>query len=152
MNPEAISPVLILLIGAVMALVIGIFLPRRHQIWNALLAVMVLAGAGVAAAAKLGAPPGLVFDDSFAVDGTMLWTTLALLLAGFFCVLLSVPTFRFDAREAEYYALLLFSLLGAVMLAGANDVMEIVLGVLLTSVLRHGGLPARRAPGAGGRT
>src|SRR5919106_2565465 len=134
MQPLAISFVLILLLGAVLALVIGIFLPRRLQTWNALLAGLVLVIAGVAALLKLGAPPGLVFDDSYAVDGPALWTVLALIATGLLCIGLSVPVFRNDAREAEFYALLLFSLLGAVMLAGANDIMEILLGVLLTSV------------------
>lgn len=134
MQPLAISFVLILLLGAVVALVVGIFLPRRLQTWNALLASVVLVLAGAAAAVKLGAPPGLVFDDSYAVDRAGLWTVLALLAASLLCIGLSVPVFRNDAREAEFYALLLFALLGAVMLAGANDVMEILLGVLLTSV------------------
>jgi NADH-quinone oxidoreductase subunit N len=134
MQPLAISFVLILLVGAVLALVVGIFLPRRLQTWNALLAALVLVGAAVAAALKLAAPPGLVFDDSYAVDAPALWAILALLASGLLCTALLVPAFRNDAREAELYALLLFSLLGAIMLAGANDVMEILLGVLLTSV------------------
>jgi NADH-quinone oxidoreductase subunit N len=134
MQPLAISFVLILLLGAVIALVVGIFLPRRMQTWISLLAAVVLVSAGAAAAFKLGAPPGLVFDDSFAVDAPTLWTVLALVATGLLCIGLSVPAFRNDAREAEFYALLLFSLLGAIMLAGANDVMEILLGVLLTSV------------------
>ena len=134
MQPLAISFVLVLLVGTVLALVVGIFLPRRRQIWNAGFAILVLAIAAAAAAAKLETPPDLVFDRSFAVDAPALWTTLAILAAGGLAVLLSAPVFRNDAREAEYYVLLLFSLLGAVMLAGANDVMEIVLGVLLTSV------------------
>jgi NADH:ubiquinone oxidoreductase subunit 2 (subunit N) len=134
MQPFAISFVLIVLLGAVVALVVGILLPRRLQTWNALLAGMVLVIAGTAAALKLGAPPGLVFDQSYAVDAPALWAVLALLATGLLCIGLSVPAFRNDAREAEFYALLLFTLLGAIMLAGANDVMEILLGVLLTSV------------------
>jgi NADH-quinone oxidoreductase subunit N len=58
----------------------------------------------------------------------------ALAATGPMCIGLSAPAFRNDAREAEFYALLLFALLGAIVLAGAGDVMEILLGVLLTSV------------------
>lgn len=134
MQLGAVNFVLILLVGAVLALVVGIFLPRRQQVWNAGFALLVLAVTAAAAAWHLPAPPGLVFDASFAVDRSGLWTTLAVIAAGALAVLLSIPAFRGDAREAEYYVLLLFSLLGAVMLAGAHDVMEIVLGVLLTSV------------------
>jgi NADH-quinone oxidoreductase subunit N len=130
----AISPILLLLLGAIAALVIGIFLPRRRQTWIAVLAVLCLSAAAAAAALKLGHPPGLVFEASYVVDGPMLWTLLALLAAGFLTIALAAPVFKHDAREAEFYVLLLFSLLGAVMLAGANDVMEILLGVLLTSI------------------
>lgn len=134
MQPAAIDFVLILLVGAVVALVVGILLSRRRQIWIAAATLVVLAAAAAAAALHLTAPPGLVFDRSFNVDTPTLWTTLAIMTAGALVVLISAPVFRGDAREAEYYVLLLFSLLGAVMLAGAHDVMEIVLGVLLTSV------------------
>lgn len=145
MQPFAISFVLILLVGTVVALVVGIFLPRRRQIWIAGFTIVVLAAAGGGAALKLGAPPGLVFDASFAVDRPALWTTLAILAAGALTVLMSAPVFRNDAREAEYYVLLLFSLLGAVMLAGAHDSMGIVLGVLLTSVGSYALVAYRRA-------
>ena len=134
MQPSAISFVLILLVGAVMALVVGIFLPRRRQTWIAGFTVLVLVAAAGAAAMKMGGPPGPVFEQTFVVDLPLLWTVLAISAAGLLVVILSVPPFRNDAREAEYYVLLLFSLLGAVMLAGAGDLMEILLGVLLTSV------------------
>ena len=94
MQPGAISFVLILLLGAVVALVVGIFLPRRRQTWNALLAGAVLVVAGAAAALKLGAPPGLVFDQSYAVDGPALWTVLALVATGLLCIALALPAFR----------------------------------------------------------
>lgn len=140
----AISPILILLLGAVAALVIGIFLPRAKQWWNAVLCVLVLAAAGIAAVPKLAAPPGLVFDGSYAMDGPALWTLLILLAGTALVAGLALPTFRRDAREAEFYALMLFALLGAVMLAGAHDVMEILLGVLLASVGSYAMVAYRR--------
>ena len=48
-------------------------------------------------------------------------------------VLLSVEWMDGEPREGEYYSLLLMSALGAVVLAGAADLMELVLGVLLSS-------------------
>lgn len=130
----AIVPILVLRVGAVLALVIGIFLPRERQTYNAAGVALIVLLAGGFAARDLAAPPGLVFHASFAADRPLLWTTLVILAAVLLVIALSVPVFRRDRREAEYYVLLLFSALGAIMLAGAHDVMEIVLGVLLSSV------------------
>ena len=55
------------------------------------------------------------------------WSTTAL------AVLLSYEWFATDPRRGELYSLLLLSALGAVLLAGATDLMEMVLGVLLSS-------------------
>lgn len=42
-----------------------------------------------------------------------------------------------DRRHAEYYALMLFALLGVIMMASASDTMELVVGVLLSSVASY---------------
>lgn len=145
MQPLAISPLLLLLAGAVIALVTGIFLPRRRQVWIAVFAIAAMAVSALLAGWKLPAPPGWVFHRSFAVDLPFLTTWLVLMAAGAGCVLLSIPVFRRDAREAEYYVLMMFSLLGAGALAGAHDIMEIVLGVLLTAVPSYAMVAWRRA-------
>ena len=49
-------------------------------------------------------------------------------------LLLSVEWFRTDPRRGEYPAILLFSAAGAMVLAGAADTMELVVGMLLVSV------------------
>ena len=48
-------------------------------------------------------------------------------------IALSVPWFRSDRRSGEYYTLLLFSALGAVLLAGATDLKQFVASMLLSS-------------------
>lgn len=133
MRLDLISPLLILLAGAVLTLLVGIFLPRDKQRWNAGLALLVLAGAA-AAALNLRGTHTLVFDGSFVVDEATIWTQLLLLAAGAVTILLALPVFRNDAREGEFYSLLLFTVIGTVVLAGAADMMEIVLGVLLSSI------------------
>jgi NADH-quinone oxidoreductase subunit N len=134
MRLDLIIPLLILLGGAVLVLVIGIFLPRQRQTWSAGLAGAVIIAAVMASVTQFAQPAVLVFGGSYAADYPALWTQLVLLLGAFLCLILSIPAFNNDAREGEYYALLLFNLLGAMLLAAAADVMEIVLGVLLTSV------------------
>lgn len=145
MQISALIAVLILLAGAIVTLVVGIFLPRHRQYFSAWLALAFLAATAGAILFQIHDPPGLVFEDSFAVDGPMLWTSLVLVVTAGLVAVLSLPVFRNDARETEYYALLLFAVLGTVMLAGAGDVMEIVLGVLLTSVASYALVAYRRS-------
>ena len=134
MRLDLIIPILIVLGGAVLTLVIGIFLPRHRQTWNAWLAGAFIVAAAVAVAIQLTGPAALAFSGSYAADGPALWTQLVLLAGALLSIVLSVPVFKNDAREGEYYALLLFALLGTMVLVSAADVMEILLGVLLTSV------------------
>jgi hypothetical protein len=44
---------------------------------------------------------------------------------------LSVPWFRTDPRHGEYYTLILYGALGAVLLAGATDLKEFVVAMIL---------------------
>ncbi|MEK8089142.1 NADH-quinone oxidoreductase subunit N [Thermithiobacillus plumbiphilus] len=133
MRLDLISPLLILLVGAVLTLLVGIFLPRDKQRWNAGLALLVLGAAGVAALTLRGTH-ALIFDGSFVVDEATVWTQLMLFATAAASILLAIPVFRNDAREGEFYSLLLFTVIGTVVLAGAADMMEIVLGVLLSSI------------------
>lgn len=128
-----ISPLLLITGGAVLSLIVGIFLPRRRQGLNALLTLGILALAS-AAALHLRGTQALVFAGTYAVDALSLWTGVLICLAGALTTLLAWPVFRGDAREAEFYSLLLFSIGGALVLAGAMDLMEMLLGILLSSI------------------
>ena len=135
MRLDLIIPILILLVGAVATLVIGIFLPRERQTLNAWLALGVMGLAAGAVFWQLASrAPQMAFSGSFAADTPALWTLLIVLLGAAGTAVLAMPVFRNDAREAEFYTLLLFATLGGALLAGAADVMEILLGVLLISV------------------
>ncbi|MEO8227420.1 MAG: NADH-quinone oxidoreductase subunit N [Gemmatimonadota bacterium] len=129
-----VLPELALLVGAVGVLLFALFAPRRRQAWAAGLATVAVV---VAAGLTLALPGGrqwLTFHDTYAVDGAAVAAKLIVLGATVIVIALSVDWFREDPRHGEYYALLLLSSLGAVLLAGATDLMELVLGVLLSSV------------------
>ena len=146
MRLDLIIPLLTLLSGAILTLVIGIFLPRRRQTACAWLAAGVMTFALIAAVFQaLRIAPQTVFDGSFAADRPLLWTLAIMLVAALAGLLLAVPVFRHDAREAEFYVMLLFALTGVTVLAGAADLMEILLGVLLTSVASYALVAWRRA-------
>ena len=149
MRPLALLPEMLLAGGALAALVGGSFVPRQRQWIIRLLTVGLLVGTIVAAAVQLGAPATSAFDDSFAVDTA---TGVARILAatGTLLVLaIAADEISGTARESETYALLLFATTGTVLLAGANDLLALAVGFLLTSIPLYGliGL-ARTAGGA----
>lgn len=128
-----IVPELVLLGGGVLILLYALFTPRRWQSGAAVIALGVLAGAGWLTIVRLAGPQTLTFFDTYAVDGVALWAKLLIIGITLVTVALSVEWFRTDARHGEYYTLLLFSALGAVLLAGAADLMELILATLLSS-------------------
>ena len=75
-----------------------------------------------------------VFSGTFRVDLLSEWAKLALLPATALCAVLAHPEIRGTEREGTVHALFSFTALGALVLAGAGDVMFLVLGVLLSSL------------------
>ncbi|GMQ84947.1 MAG: NADH-quinone oxidoreductase subunit N [Acidimicrobiia bacterium] len=129
-----ILPALILAGGAIMLIFYVMFVSRALQVWSALGATVVLAFAGFASGWYLSHAPGITFFGTFAADRTWLWGTLIILIVTVLTVALSVEWFQSDSRHGEYYVLLLLSGLGAVLLAGAVDLMELIVAMLLSSV------------------
>lgn len=110
------------------------FLPRRLQSVGALLALFGLATAFALCVVQLGTPPRLAFSGVWAIDAASIWARLLILAATFLVVLASPGWFRDDRRHGEYYAILLLSTLGAMALAAATDMLQLVMGVLLSSI------------------
>lgn len=129
-----VLPELALLGGSVVVLLYALFAPRRLQSGAAVLAVATLVVTAWLTLAVSGPDQRLTFAATYAVDGTAVAAKLIVLGITGIVVVLSVEWFANDPRHGEYYALLLLSALGAVMLAAAADLMELVLGVLLSSV------------------
>jgi NADH-quinone oxidoreductase subunit N len=128
-----IVPELILLVGAVCVLLYTLFTSERVQWIAAPIALIIVLAAGIAAASMLGGVQRLTFSSTYAVDAAAVWGKLVVLVVAALTFGLSIEWFRSDPRHGEYYTLLLFSTLGAVILAGAADLMELTLGVLLSS-------------------
>lgn len=128
-----VLPELLLIGGGALILVFALFAPRTSQSWAAALALATIAGAAALIAARMGTPPAATFFGTYALDGVAAWGQLIVLGVTAAVVGLSVPWFREDPRHGEYYTLLLYSALGAVLLAGALDLMELVLALLMSS-------------------
>jgi len=129
----SIVPELVVVIGAVVILVAALLLPRRRQGWCAGLAAATLVATAAAGVPMLRGPQTFTFFDTYAADDTAVWAKLIVVVVTLAVVGLSVEWFHADPRHGEYYALLLFSALGAMVLAAAADLMELILGVLLSS-------------------
>lgn len=128
-----VLPELLLIGGGALVLVFALFAPRRSQSWAAILTLVTIAGAATLIGFRLGTPQAATFFGTYALDGAAAWGQLIVLGVTAAVVGLSVPWFREDPRHGEYYTLLLYSALGAVLLAGALDLMELVLALLMSS-------------------
>jgi NADH-quinone oxidoreductase subunit N len=132
-----IVPELILLGGGIVGLLFALFAPRRAQIGAALFALLTSVASGATTVAMFDGGQSPTFFDTYSTDDVALWAKLIILAATTAVIALSIPWFARDPRHGEYYTLLLFSSLGAVLLAGATDLMEIVMAIVLSSATSY---------------
>ncbi|MFI6523320.1 NADH-quinone oxidoreductase subunit N [Streptomyces uncialis] len=133
-NPLDLLPEALLAASAVIGLLLGAWLPRHRQ-WmtGALAAAACTAGIAAAAVAAAG-PDTTAFGESFSVD-PVTGAGRIIILAGTLLVLaLAVGPLHAHPRETEFYVLLQLAALGALMLAGAQDLLLLAAGYLLASV------------------
>jgi NADH-quinone oxidoreductase subunit N len=130
-----VAPELVLAIGAVLVVLAASFSPReRHDLCAWLSLAVLSAAAAWTAVLHRSAAPTLTFAGTWALDAITAWATYGILGTTALIVLLSPRWFRTDRRHGEWYAILLFSALGAVLMAGAADLSELMVAVLLASV------------------
>ncbi len=134
MQPLALLPELIVLVGALAALIGGSFLPRQRQWVARLVAALALLLAGAAAVAGLTGADRMVYGGSFTVDTSTGVARLIVVAAVLLVIGLGVDELAGDTRESETYALLLLSADGVLLLAGASDLLVLAVGFLLASI------------------
>ncbi|SKA17073.1 NADH-quinone oxidoreductase subunit N [Consotaella salsifontis] len=127
-----ILPEIAVVLSAVAILLFASFAPQRLQWIGAPLALVGLAAAAALCVAQFG-ETRLTFSQSWALDAASQWGRLLILGATAFTTLLAPGWFAEDRRHGEYYAMLLFSALGAMAMAGAADLLQLVMGALLSS-------------------
>lgn len=128
-----VIPEIALVLGGILVLLYSLLAPRRLQGGAAALSLAVTAVAAWATVTGLLGAEYLTFADTYARDGTAGWAKLIVLAGTAGAIALSAPWFRRDPRQGEYYTLLLFSALGAALLAGATDLKEFVMAMVLSS-------------------
>lgn len=129
----SVLPEIVLLAGSVLVLIVALSAPERRQQWAGGIALAVVVAAAVATAPMLRGDQGLTFTGTYAADDAAVWSKLIVLGITAAVIGLSLEWFRPDPRRGELYTLLLMSALGAAVLAAAADLLELLLGVLLSS-------------------
>jgi NADH-quinone oxidoreductase subunit N len=128
-----VLPEIALVVGGVVVLLYALVAGADRQVGSALLALVATAIATVLTILVVADPQRVTFFGTYARDGSALWGKLIVLAATAATIGLSIPWFRRDPRHGEYYTLLVFSSLGAVLLAGATDLKEFIVAMLLSS-------------------
>lgn len=125
-----IAPEIAVLLTAVGALVFEMLKLPRVGLPFTVVGLLVATGLSV----FLVGTDTTVFMDTFRVDALSVWAKLVLIPATILSVLLSYREVKDTYREGTVYALFSFTAFGALVLAGAGDMMFLVLGVLLSSL------------------
>lgn len=131
-NPLDLLPELLILAGAVIGLLIGMFLPRDGQRIVAWICALALAGSLAATAAAVGRD--LMAFEAYAVDPLTNLARATVAVATLLALWLAAGWARGAARETEVYVLIMLAALGTVLLAGADDLLVLVAAYLLASI------------------
>src|SRR5690349_7583546 len=130
-------PEIILTVMGTLLMVLDPVLQRRSSNAFGHLSILALAGA-MAASVYAYNDPGTAFGGMLIVDG---FATFFRVLVTGVGILTILPSYRFlnrqDAETSEYHALLLFSVAGQCLMASANDLIMIFLGLEISSIASY---------------
>jgi NADH-quinone oxidoreductase subunit N len=129
-----LSPLLALTGGACLTLLVGLFRGRGARALTVVAALGTLTTAGGLSIWQLGENKTII-EGALRVDDLALTLDFVFYAAGALTLLLSLrdPPAH-PGREGDYYALLLSSVLGMVVLAGAQNLITLFLGIELLSI------------------
>jgi NADH-quinone oxidoreductase subunit N len=134
---DALSPLMATIGGSIVVLMVGLLRSRfvRHTVVPALTAISLLAAIGLTIWIWEPGRQQPIIEGSLTVDTLALGVSMLFYVAGLVCIVLSLRAVA--AREAghgEYYALLLGSITGMVVLAAASDLIALFVGIELLSI------------------
>ncbi|MGH2762534.1 MAG: NADH-quinone oxidoreductase subunit N [Thermoleophilaceae bacterium] len=134
---KELSPLLATIGGSIVVLMVGLLRSRlvRHTLVPALTAVSLLTAMGLTIWVWEPGEQRPIVEGSLTVDTLSLGLSMLFFVAGLVCIALSLRAVA--AREAghgEYYALLLGSITGMVVLAQASDLITLFVGLELLSI------------------
>jgi len=130
-------PEMILIAAGTLSMALEGLAGDGHRRGTAFLAILAILAAS-AGAVYAGANPGPAFSDFLIIDGFATFFRLLILTVGALSVLCSASYFtREEADSGEYYALILYSLAGQCILATANELIMVFLGLEISSIATY---------------
>jgi NADH-quinone oxidoreductase subunit N len=129
-----VGPEIALILAAIVGLLLSTFTRHDRQSSAMLPSAIGIAIAFVLCTLQLGDAPKLSFSGTWALDGVAIWARLLILASTAMVLPLMPGWFATDRRHGEFYSLLLLSTVGAMLLAGAADLLEVAIAILLSSI------------------
>ena len=127
-------PEIIVLLGAVILLLLGVFQEGKGEklVWG--LTMIVLAAAVFVSVKDWGVTANL-FNGSFQIDDFTRLLKILVLVGGIICIYMSISYLTEAGMfKSEYMVLILFSILGMMMMISANDLIAMYLGLEVQSL------------------
>ncbi|MBM3219128.1 MAG: NADH-quinone oxidoreductase subunit N [Candidatus Rokubacteria bacterium] len=133
-NLAALAPTLVLLATAVLVLLLDLFPPRNDKTHLAVVSLAGVIGALLTALTRWGRDQR-GFRDMVVLDNYALFIDVVICYAVALVILLSIDYLRREGvQTGEYYALVLFSASGMMLMASANDLVVVFLALELMSL------------------
>jgi NADH-quinone oxidoreductase subunit N len=130
----ALFPLLSIVAGALVILLLEVFLKRENRDYLAYVALLFLLNAG-RECIRVWSRNYSYFDSSLRLDNLALFLCLILVLATLFVVLISKNYLKLqNCNTGEYYALLMFALSGMMIMVSTQDLLVIFLGLEVLSM------------------
>ncbi len=131
---NTILPLIFLVVWACALLLVDLFIPKGRKGWTPLLAAVGLAAALGLTLAHAG-QEGTAFSGMVVLDGFSTFLNVLFLATGLLSIALAYGYLRrMGIERGEYYALLLFSVTGMMLMAQAADLIIIFLALELLSI------------------
>lgn len=138
MNPGAdalaLLPEILMLTGAITALLAGSFLAKEKQWISRVIALGALAASATVAAYSLAGAATSAYSGSYEIDAGTGAGRLVVAISALLVIMLGTNELRGAERESETYTLILLASLGATVLSGAADLLVLIAGFLLASI------------------
>ena len=127
-------PVMVLAVWSLLVLLADLWMPESRKYLTAVLAAAGLVISMACAVTQWG-KSGTAFQGMLVLDGFSLTLSILFLASGLAAVALARDYLkRNDAERGEYYTLLLLSICGMMLMASANDLIIVFLGLELLSI------------------
>ena len=133
-NLVLILPIVVLTIWACALILVDLFIPKERKEITALLAALGLLVTLALVISQLGVSTS-AFNGMFTVDGFASFLNVIFLFSGLVSIALAYDYLkRIGLEKSEYYILLLFSIVGMMLMAGAADLIMVFLALELLSI------------------